>query len=397
MLWPQPWPRPGSASYSARIPIRGRSPPRPPRSRRGRPSRGGRPGAPPRSRGGASASATQAAAWRSSNAGSGLAWIRWRQLEDLVAVRPRRPRRSGAWRRRTARPGGRRGGRSGLDGHGCSFVIGSRGSALDGQRRLGDDDHGEDEQGDRQLERALEPQGHEHGDDDADPGTPPDRPDPVAAIGDPAWRANTAEPEQRDASSGRGRARSGPPRASPAAGSTRGSRVVTTSATRTQATAAAAKTPRLVSRSRASIAPESSRAGAGVATADRRPRVAPRARRARSASRSSIEVGAGRRAVAAALVGSGESARPVAQVGGPPAGPLRADDVRRPVVADVEDRRGRRSPSAASAARKIAGCGLIVPTRCETTTAAQVAGPAGRLDVAVDRGRERPVREDPEP
>ena len=31
VLWPQPWPRPGSASYSARIPIRGPSPPRPPR------------------------------------------------------------------------------------------------------------------------------------------------------------------------------------------------------------------------------------------------------------------------------------------------------------------------------------------------------------------------------
>ena len=27
VLWPQPWPRPGSASYSARIPIRGPSPP----------------------------------------------------------------------------------------------------------------------------------------------------------------------------------------------------------------------------------------------------------------------------------------------------------------------------------------------------------------------------------
>ncbi len=30
VLWPQPWPRPGSASYSARIPIRGPSAPRPP-------------------------------------------------------------------------------------------------------------------------------------------------------------------------------------------------------------------------------------------------------------------------------------------------------------------------------------------------------------------------------
>ena len=30
VLWPQPWPRPGSASYSARMPIRGPSAPRPP-------------------------------------------------------------------------------------------------------------------------------------------------------------------------------------------------------------------------------------------------------------------------------------------------------------------------------------------------------------------------------
>ena len=35
------------------------------------------PGAPPRSHEAAIASATQVAAWRSSNAGSGLAWIRW--------------------------------------------------------------------------------------------------------------------------------------------------------------------------------------------------------------------------------------------------------------------------------------------------------------------------------
>ena len=33
VLWPQPWPRPGSASYSARTPIRGPSAPRPPVSR----------------------------------------------------------------------------------------------------------------------------------------------------------------------------------------------------------------------------------------------------------------------------------------------------------------------------------------------------------------------------
>ena len=31
VLWPQPWPRPGSASYSARMPMRGPSPALPPR------------------------------------------------------------------------------------------------------------------------------------------------------------------------------------------------------------------------------------------------------------------------------------------------------------------------------------------------------------------------------
>ena len=33
VLWPQPWPRPGNASYSARTPIRGPSGPSPPLSR----------------------------------------------------------------------------------------------------------------------------------------------------------------------------------------------------------------------------------------------------------------------------------------------------------------------------------------------------------------------------
>ena len=76
VLWPQPCPSPGSASYSARIPIRGPSPPRPPRrtariavasvpagSSTSKPCR-------------TSTSATAAAARCSSKAVSGSAWIR---------------------------------------------------------------------------------------------------------------------------------------------------------------------------------------------------------------------------------------------------------------------------------------------------------------------------------
>ena len=76
MLWPQPWPRPGSASYSARTPIRGPSAPRPPVSRPrtavARLPAGCSTAYPWR----ATASATQAAARTSSKAGSGFAWIR---------------------------------------------------------------------------------------------------------------------------------------------------------------------------------------------------------------------------------------------------------------------------------------------------------------------------------
>ena len=60
VLWPQPWPSPGRASYSARTPIRGAAAPRPPaQTGRARPSRAGRPDARPRSRGARSVSAIQ--------------------------------------------------------------------------------------------------------------------------------------------------------------------------------------------------------------------------------------------------------------------------------------------------------------------------------------------------
>ncbi len=77
VLWPQPCPSPGSASYSARTAIRG-----PVRAEAaGEPAPDRRLEAAGRAldreavRG--DGRATHADAWRSSNAGSGLAWIRW--------------------------------------------------------------------------------------------------------------------------------------------------------------------------------------------------------------------------------------------------------------------------------------------------------------------------------
>ena len=121
VLWPQPWPSPGSASYSARTAIRGPSPPRPPR-RVARIAVARRPA-------GCSTSkpclrrvsATQAAAWCSSKAGSGSAWIRcersrisWRAARiarrpgvasPRPVARPGRPRRGSPDRRRDRPPG----------------------------------------------------------------------------------------------------------------------------------------------------------------------------------------------------------------------------------------------------------------------------------------------------
>ena len=120
-------------------------------------------------------------------------------------------------------------------------------SALGGEGRLGDDDEGDHEQRDRQLEQALQPQDDEDGDDDADPRRAPDRPQPVALVGDPAMPAEDRQPQDRDRGSARRRGPMSAAPTNPALGSTTGSRVVTTSPTRTQTTAAAPKKARLVS------------------------------------------------------------------------------------------------------------------------------------------------------
>jgi hypothetical protein len=50
------------------------------------------------------------------------------------------------------------------------------------------------------LERTLQAKRHEDGRDDADPRSPPDRADPVAAIGHPMMARERRQPEQRNGS-----------------------------------------------------------------------------------------------------------------------------------------------------------------------------------------------------
>ena len=73
----------------------------------------------------------------------------------------------------------------------------------------------------------------------------------------------------------------------------------------------------------------------------------------------------------------------------------RPDDIRRPVVADVEDRRARPArPAPSRAAAKIAGCGLIVPDPLADDHRREVRQPARGLGVPIDGRRERPVAQD---
>src|SRR5262245_2395699 len=232
VLWPQPCPSPGSASYSARIPIRGRSPPRPPR-RTARTAVARMPAGWVTSKPWArSDSATHADAWTSSYAGSGFAWIRW----DRSRISARAASTAAA-RRALASACGSAGrtsfrrasiGRSPVVGAAVSsgtdppgIVVGrvtersasrrSGPSAFRRERGLGDRGEGEDEEGDRQLEGALEPQHDEHGDDEADPAGPPGGPGPVALVGDPPVPGEDDEPEDRHERQGDGEADQGRP------------------------------------------------------------------------------------------------------------------------------------------------------------------------------------------
>ena len=163
VLWPQPWPRPGSASYSASTPTRGPSGPLP----AGQPAANGRREAP-------------------------------RRVLDRVAVRGRPPPRTKRRRGtpRTPAPGWRGSarelqdlGRGGLHGgggaglrargrggHGRNLPVATR----RGQRSIesvssGEEHEDDDEQGDGEREDAVHPQLDEEPDDEADPQAAPRR------------------------------------------------------------------------------------------------------------------------------------------------------------------------------------------------------------------------------
>ena len=94
------------------------------------------------------------------------------------------------------------------------------------------------------------------------------------------------------------------------------------------------------------------------------------------------------------LEGSGESAGRRVEVGGPPAGARGPDDVGRPVVADVEDRVRRRVAERLPRRGEDLRVGLDRADPLADDDRPEVRRPARRLDEAVDRGGERPVRED---
>ena len=154
-------------------------------------------------------SATQAAAWCSSNAGSGSAWMRC----ERSMISSRAASTAAATRSLSSMNGsaGRRAVRSGTGPPGVAWLgpdwdrsdggwYGRRAlacSAFGGQRRLGDRGEGDDEQGDRQFERRLQPQHDEDRDDQADPSAAAGRADPVSAVGDPAVPREDDQPEDR--------------------------------------------------------------------------------------------------------------------------------------------------------------------------------------------------------
>ena len=116
--------------------------------------------------------------------------------------------------------------------------------------------------------------------------------------------------------------------------------------------------------------------------------------------------GRGRGPARTSLVGLAAGERRVGrtrpQVGDAPAGAGAAHDVRRPVVADVEDRAGRERRRPGRRQRRLGRpedrrVRLDRPDPLRDDDRGEVRHPAGRLGVAVDRGGERPVGEDPQP
>src|SRR3954452_4381001 len=184
VLWPHPWPSPGSASYSASTPMRGPSAPCPPAIRAriavaSRPAGCSTVNPCPRS-----TSAIHAAARCSSNAGSGAAWIRW----DRSRISSREA--STAWAAASLAsakgPAGR-----------ASMRLVMALLAFGGERELRDDEDRGEEQQDRELGGVDEPEDHEDGDEQAHPGAPPRGSRPVALVRDPAVPGEHDEPPQR--------------------------------------------------------------------------------------------------------------------------------------------------------------------------------------------------------
>ena len=210
----------------------------------------------------------------------------------------------------------------------------------------------------------------------ADPGAAPDRAQPVAAIGDPPVARERDQPEAAARRSGRVATPSAAGADEPGAGRARGSSVSddrtrpTSQATRRGAEQHEAEpaVPRRPSgpRRRSQCAARAARPALQL-----RPGSA-RARGRASSARSSSDGTSG----SCCVVRAGRRQRRVALAirAGRRCASRRGSRRRRPRPS--RRRRGgsragrcRGRPSASSAARKIAGCGLIVPTRCETTIA----------------------------
>ena len=183
VLWPQPWPRPGSASYSARMPIRGPSAPRPPVSRprtavarlpAGCSTAYPWPATPRR---------TQAAARTSSKAGSGLAWIRW----DRSRISSRAASTAAAARALTSANGSA--GRAAIGGSVMGRLL-----ALGREGELGHDEDGGEEQDDGRAGTRRRGAGRRARDEQADPRAAAGGADPVALVGDPPVAGEDDQP-----------------------------------------------------------------------------------------------------------------------------------------------------------------------------------------------------------
>ena len=352
---------------------------------RGPRSRAGRPGARPRSRGAASASATSAAAWRSSKAGSGLAWIRCDSAR-ISSRAPRRRRRSGASHRRRARPGRTR---RELTQSGTTSGL----QRSDRQRGFGDEDDHEDEQRRSASWKRPGREGRRTRRRRGDPAAAPDRPRPSRRDRRSAGAARTttsqnsgtwSRPSASPSSTGAERTRLRVDRR--IAGRDDRARRGSRRCRRPPGTAEVGEPVARFHHESASLA------GSGDC-----PRAQSPATSCTGAS-AHVEISSVRaRPSEVALARRQRRSCGRARGSGPPAGSLRARRCRPPSRPDVEDRRrGRVAELRRRAAAKIAGCGLIVPTRWLTDDRAEVRRPAGSLGVPVDRRRQRPVREDRE-